>query len=223
MIIKAKLLVFVKEPCLGFVKTRMMPIMSDVGATALHCALFQHFVDSVLALAPWPAQLQYCLAAESQGGRPEYLMAQGERYGLELREQVSGDLGAKMSAAVLSNLSADCNAVVLLGADCPFLSARSIDELLAALAEGCDAAIIPALDGGYVALALNRHSPRLFEGIDWGSNRVLGQTLQRLVEINWRYKSFPALADIDRPEDLLLLAESENLALRSFAKVITLG
>ncbi|MQM30903.1 MAG: hypothetical protein CRU78_10415, partial [Candidatus Accumulibacter phosphatis] len=69
-----------------------------------------------------------------------------------------------------------------------------------------DAVFIPAEDGGYVLLGLRCPQPGLFEGVDWGSERVMAQTRQRLLALGLRWCELPALWDVDRPADLTRLA-----------------
>ena len=68
--------------------------------------------------------------------------------------------------------------------------------------------LIPAEDGGYVLLGLKRWDAQLFTDIEWGANQVLSVTRARLAALNWRWQEFPALWDVDRPEDYLRLRES---------------
>jgi len=66
-------------------------------------------------------------------------------------------------------------------------------------------AVIWEPDGGYVGLATIQHYPELFQNIDWGTERVAEQTLQRASELGLKTRCFASLPDIDRPEDLSLL------------------
>ena len=43
---------------------------------------------------------------------------------------------------------------------------------------------------------------RLFQDVDWGTDRVLQQTRERFCELKWTCRELPALQDLDRPEDL---------------------
>jgi glycosyltransferase A (GT-A) superfamily protein (DUF2064 family) len=70
-----------------------------------------------------------------------------------------------------------------------------------ALETGADVALVPAEDGGYVLIAARQCSRGLFDGIDWGSSRVMEQTRGRLRELGFTWKELPPRWDIDRPED----------------------
>ena len=71
---------------------------------------------------------------------------------------------------------------------------------------------IPAEDSGYVLIGLRRPPPRLFEGIDWGTERVTAQTRQRVSELRLCWTELPPLSDLDRLGDLARLATLEGFA-----------
>jgi len=80
-------------------------------------------------------------------------------------------------------------------------------EAAAVLQAGHDAVLGPAEDGGYVLIGLARTSPRVFDGIAWGSPHVMRDTRARLGALGWRWHELAELWDIDRPADLARLAE----------------
>ena len=125
--------------------------------------------------------------------------------------QQGNDLGQKMSFACQQALR-DCEAILLLGADCPLVSANLIEQAFEAVAQGHDMAIVPANDGGYAAMALRAEQPTLFEGLDWGSDQVFKQTLAAADAAGLSYWVLPSVPDIDRPEDLLELKAIPSLA-----------
>ncbi|MHC4481518.1 MAG: TIGR04283 family arsenosugar biosynthesis glycosyltransferase, partial [Planctomycetota bacterium] len=59
-----------------------------------------------------------------------------------------------------------------------------------------------AADGGYYLIGLRRAAPPLFAGVQWGTGRVLSQTLARARKGGLSVKLLPRLPDVDRPEDL---------------------
>ena len=97
--------------------------------------------------------------------------------------------------------------VLFIGTDCPALTAADLRAAADALAAN-DAVLIPAEDGGYVLLGLNRWDAQLFTDIEWGSDQVLSVTRARLATLNWRWRELPALWDVDRPEDYSRLRAS---------------
>ncbi|MCA1990227.1 MAG: TIGR04282 family arsenosugar biosynthesis glycosyltransferase, partial [Desulfarculus sp.] len=118
-----------------------------------------------------------------------------------IRPQDSGDLGRRMDLALTRALAEGEERAVLIGSDCPGLTAEILEQAFAVLADH-DLVLGPAQDGGYYLVGLRRPAPEIFRGIAWGSDRVLRQTLNRAGELGLRVALLPELADLDRPEDL---------------------
>ncbi|HKI81038.1 MAG TPA: DUF2064 domain-containing protein, partial [Pseudodesulfovibrio sp.] len=79
-------------------------------------------------------------------------------------------------------------------------------QALGHLADGSDAVMAPAQDGGYVLLGLRRAAHGLFTDIPWGTGRVAAVTRRRMRELRWHWRELPLQWDVDRPEDLERLA-----------------
>ena len=99
--------------------------------------------------------------------------------------------------------------VVLIGTDCPAMTAEYIESAFAALKAGSDVVLGPATDGGYVLIGVREVVPGLFEGIQWGGDRVLTTTIDKIRSQNLKHRLLDMLWDVDRPEDLLRLDELE--------------
>ncbi len=93
-------------------------------------------------------------------------------------------------------------AVIVIGTDCPALTARDLRRAARLLRGGCDAVLAPAEDGGYALIGLTRVSPRLFSEIAWGTSAVYGETTRRLTSAGYRWRALRTVWDVDRPEDL---------------------
>ncbi|MCY1551679.1 transferase 1, rSAM/selenodomain-associated [compost metagenome] len=61
---------------------------------------------------------------------------------------------------------------------------------------------MPAFDGGYVLLGLNRFDASLFAGIAWSTATVAQETRRRVEQLGWSLQTLPTLHDIDEPADL---------------------
>ena len=64
----------------------------------------------------------------------------------------------------------------------------------------------PAEDGGYYCIGLKNRHLRLFEDIDWSTERVFGQTLERAREIGLDAVVLPTWYDVDDLASLRRLA-----------------
>jgi len=193
------LLVFAKEPRLGRVKTRLA---ADLGPAAA-CTLYEAFLtDLSRRLAALPADVAVEWWVD---GDPEALGALAGSRATRCT-QPPGDLGRRLEAAFTAAFARRRGLVAAVGADCPLLEPAHLAALWRTLERGADAAVIPAEDGGYAALALAAPTPEAFQGIPWSTERVLETTLTRLRGAGKRVAVLPALYDVDHLGDLRRLA-----------------
>ena len=95
----------------------------------------------------------------------------------------------------------------VIGTDCPFLESTDLVRAADVLhASSADVVSAPAFDGGYVMIAVDRPRPELFDGIAWGTGRVLAQSRERAHAAGLRLVELQARPDVDRPRDLHALA-----------------
>ncbi len=132
--------------------------------------------------------------------------------------QQGSDLGERMAHALRQSLL-NARYTVLIGSDCPELSAEYLQQAFDSLEaeEGANSSKVvlgPATDGGYVLLGSSLAELPVFDNIEWGSNRVFESTVRGLKKAKISYSLLTPLSDIDRPEDLHL-ARKFNLLGRS--------
>jgi rSAM/selenodomain-associated transferase 1 len=194
------IIVFAKAPVPGEAKTRLIPRLGAWRAARLHERLTRQAVRTALAAGCGPVEVH---------GTARHSFFSSLK--TPFRLQRGRDLGERMYRALLRNPGA-----ILIGTDCPELTAadlRLADRLLRA---GYDAVLAPAEDGGYALVGLRRAQKELFAGIAWSTKRVYPDTAERLAGCRWR--ALRTVWDVDRPEDLERLAAS-RLALRSLRLV----
>jgi len=63
----------------------------------------------------------------------------------------------------------------------------------------------PSIDGGYYLLGLKQAHRRVFEDIDWSTERVARQTLERARELGLSVHTLPAWYDVDDAQALKTL------------------
>jgi len=105
-------------------------------------------------------------------------------------------------AQALSKTLKITSKVLLVGTDCPSLTADDLREAADVLQRGIDAVIGPAEDGGYVLIGLRQYNPDLFTCISWGTGFVLDQTRDRLRRLGWKWHELSKHWDVDRPQDV---------------------
>lgn len=177
---------FTRWPEPGRAKTRLIPAIGAERAAALHRRLTERTLAAVRA-SGLPFELRVTgapPAAFRDWLGPVPVIDQGE-----------GDLGERLARA------GPPWPTLFIGADAPDLSAGLLRDAAAAVGTD-DAAIGPAEDGGYWLLGLARPVPGVFERIDWSTDRVSAQTIDRLRAADIEPARLPELADCDRPEDL---------------------
>jgi len=192
----AQVAVFARAPNPGEVKTRLIPALGAQGAAALHRALVTRAIATAVDADIGPVRL-WCA-----GDAAHAFFAQcAGRFGVAAVAQCEGDLGARMRHA-FESLLGESERALLIGSDIPALTPAYLRAADAALAQGHNAVLGPAEDGGYVLIGLRRVAPELFARIGWGGPQVLAQTRARLARLKWSHVELTTLWDVDRPEDL---------------------
>jgi len=195
--LRTALVLFGKSPDRGRVKTRLAESIGEEAAANLSAAFLQ---DAAERYARLP-DVAPVLAADPEPETSFFQRTFGPPWRRE--SQGPGDLGSRLTRAFRRELAA-FDRVAAVGADHPALSSRELDQFLSE-----DAAVWPAADGGYAAIVLARphRADGLFEGIDWSTDRVLRQTLERARRCSIALAVYPTTRDVDREEDLEPLAE----------------
>lgn len=202
-----------KAPIVGKVKTRLTPALSAAQACSVHCYLCRQVFLNLHRSALWNYELW---VSEPHSFFQSLNPVNDES--LNIKKQVDGDLGRRMAAITEWHFKEQKNEVsILVGSDCPFIDASLIESVAADfLDKQHDVSLVPADDGGYVLIAMRQYIPELFQGITWGENVVLSQTIEVMNKLNLSFRLHPALNDIDRPEDLQFLSENEQRSALSF-------
>lgn len=192
----ARILVFARAPVPGRCKTRLIPAVGRRGAARIQRQLLEKSLETAVASGLAPVELW-----GAPDCRHPFLQRCRADYGLRLQSQPHGDLGRKMSEALRRTLRRS-RYVVLIGTDCPALSADDIAAALDRLQAGCELVLQPAEDGGYVLVGASRAEPRLFRGIAWGTAGVMTATQRRLTRLRLAGAELPLRWDVDEPADL---------------------
>ncbi|MCA9254550.1 MAG: TIGR04282 family arsenosugar biosynthesis glycosyltransferase [Phycisphaerales bacterium] len=190
-------MVFAKYPTPGRVKTRLIGEVSAQQAAGIHAACIRHTMGVVTRVA---ADVWLAISPDSADFSD---FADGAA---RIAPQGAGDLGERL--ARLSREAFDCGyrRLALVGCDCFHLGPDDVALAFEGLQDR-DVVIGPALDGGYYLLATRDFTPGLFIQVDWGSERVHAQTLERIAAAGLTYRDLRYLPDLDRPEDLRRLLE----------------
>lgn len=195
MTLDKSLIVFLKNPVEGKVKTRIANTAGNIKALEIYrellgilndnlarvnCEVYLYFTETPMEISYW-ANANYIY-----------------------RVQKGNDLGARMSAA-FEEVFRDGGSqkplkVLIVGSDCPLLSAEIIDEAFLKL-DKSDIVLGPAEDGGYYLLGMKKMNTELFEGVSWSTEKVLNETLDKAAGLGLSVAFTPSLFDIDTEED----------------------
>jgi uncharacterized protein len=191
--------ILAKAPLPGLAKTRLEPVLGADGAANLQARFIAHAVTTAQSAAIGPVALW----AAPDRHHPVFQTIADE-LGVALAVQPEGDLGARMMAA----LAAACGPAIVVGTDCPTLTAEHLRTAARTLVEGIDVVIIPVDDGGYGLIGMQRPQPALFEGMTWSTSSVMAETRRRLARIGLSWREPARLWDVDVPADLDRLAQA---------------
>ncbi|GHA79126.1 TIGR04282 family arsenosugar biosynthesis glycosyltransferase [Pontibacter akesuensis] len=189
---KKLLLLFVRNPELGKVKTRLAATVGDEKALEIYMKLLQHTRDVTEAL-PVHKRVYYADKVTANDLWPNDI------YQKEV--QPAGDLGHKMQAAFAEGFADGYTSIVIIGSDCLQLTQQTVEEAYQQL-EKQEVVVGPARDGGYYLLGMNCLHPQLFQNKRWSTAHVFPDTLQDLEQLELSYALLPVLSDIDYAEDL---------------------
>ena len=193
-------LVFVKAPVPGLVKTRLARSVGDATAAALYAAFG---LDMIRSLVESGLQVHVVFAPES----PQSVYEDWLGRGYSMFPQQGDDLGERMADAFRHVFAQGAERAVLVGSDLPEMPPERVVDALTVL-RGSAAVFGPAGDGGYYLAGFSKEGfePRLFQGIAWSTDAVYSQTLKRMQELGVNAEELPVQRDVDTGEDLERLA-----------------
>lgn len=184
-----------RAPEPGKAKTRLIPRLGAAGAARLHAAMTRHTLGAI-ARSGMPATL-WCAPDADHAFFAE---CAGE-FGVELRVQPDGGLGARMRRA----FERAGGPLLLMGSDCPVVDAALLRTCADALARS-PAVFLPTLDGGYGLVGLAHPIPEIFDDMPWGTDAVMAITRRRLESLGIIWEEPAEIWDVDTPGDLVRLA-----------------
>ncbi len=184
--------ILAKAPIPGLAKTRLIPSIGAHAAAVLQERLTERTVETVAAADIGPVTL-WCSPDIDRASFQDL----GRRLPIVLKQQPDSDLGDRMLGAV----AAQNGPTLVIGTDCPALTAEHLRAAAAAL-ESSDVVLIPAEDGGYVLIGARAVHLELFSGIAWGTSSVLAETRTRIAALDLKAVELPPLWDVDTEADL---------------------
>jgi uncharacterized protein len=204
---KNALIIFIKNPQLGRVKTRLARTVGDENALSIYQQLLSMTRAIVLPLSRVVAlHLFY-----------DDFINHSDEFDNQLfikHVQIGKDLGERMQNA-FETVFETAEKVMIIGSDCPTLTSNLLKKGFARL-ETYQYVLGACYDGGYYLMGMQKHcflknkSFFVFEKMQWSTSSVYADTVARLTERNLTLYDLPILSDIDTEDDWNQFSNTSN-------------
>lgn len=186
------LIIFIKNPEKGKVKTRLAKEIGDDKALEVYHELLSH-THSITNNLLVEKFLYYSQRTDD-----------GDIWNPKVYQkkvQKGGELGDKMSNAFSEGFGDGKGPICIIGSDCFELSENILNEAFEKLQQ-FDFVIGPANDGGYYLLGMNEFSPELFKNKVYSTSQVSKEAIDEIRRLKKSYFLLPELSDVDTLKDL---------------------
>jgi rSAM/selenodomain-associated transferase 1 len=189
---KKAIIIFVRNPELGKVKTRLAKDLGEEKALEVYIELLQHTHD--VATKVDCDKFVYYADSINENDLWENDLFQKRLQPVEM-------LGDRMMQAFMELFQLEYSKLLIIGSDCPELTNFIIDDAFEIL-DINDVVVGPSSDGGYYLLGLKKLIPELFKNKQWSTHTVLADTIKDIVRLQKTCFFLPELSDIDTLDDL---------------------
>ena len=188
------LIIFVKNPISGTVKTRIARTVGDEKAVAVYRHLLQYTQEMSRPLT--------CRRVVYYGDfiNPDDGWNSYEKQLQVGRSDGPQDLGERMLNAFEEQFERGSDRVVIIGSDCLSITADHIERAFSVLND-VDVVIGPATDGGYYLLGMKQLHSFLFENMPWSQPELRQLTELALLQNGLTFERLEELTDIDEWAD----------------------
>ncbi len=184
---KNALIIFVKNPVEGQVKTRLAKTIGNSTAVTIYKQLLLHTFT-----------ITQHLSVDKFVFYGDYINDEDlwsiNIYQKQLQKGI--DLGERMRNAFELVFNLGYDKVIIIGSDCYELTTQILEEAFDELIIA-DAVIGPCNDGGYYLLGMKQLVLDLFTNIEWSTDAVLPTTIQKFKDLQLQYGMLPTLNDVD--------------------------
>lgn len=189
------LMIFVKYPEPGRVKTRLAKAIGDGEAARLYRLMAEDVIRSLKDCSEYSTIIFF--APPGRASDVQNWLGDGQSY----MPQSGRNLGERLANAFRTVFDMGARRAVVIGTDCQDITPETITSSLEYLGKK-DLVIGPAEDGGYYLLGLSRHAPELFDSIDWSTDNVFRQTVEKTKRLGLSYITLELLKDLDEYSDM---------------------
>ncbi|MEO6024277.1 MAG: TIGR04282 family arsenosugar biosynthesis glycosyltransferase [Burkholderiales bacterium] len=197
--------IFTKAPVAGEVKTRLCPPLTPNHAVELHRRLLWRALETASRADLGVIEL-WCTPDSEHDFFQQCMI----HFDITLHVQSPGNLGDRMALA-LEDVLTRAGSALLMGSDCPGISASYLQQAAYSLAQRPNLVFGPAEDGGYGLIGVRESFPDVFSDIPWGTATVMPDTRARLKAMGVEFVELAPIWDVDRPADLVRLEQDRYL------------
>ena len=193
------LAVMTKAPQAGRVKTRLVPPLTPEQAAELNKCFLR---DTAAAISSACSRSETATGAcgiavytpvGAESAYTDILPAD-----FSLLPQRGEKFGERLYFAVEDLFNCGFESVCLIDSDSPTVPAENFQKAIELLSMSEDRVVLgPSDDGGYYLIGVKKPHRHLFDQIDWSTERVLIQTMQRATAIGLELKLLPTGYDVD--------------------------
>ncbi len=193
MLSTTALVIYVRNPISGQVKTRLAKDIGDERALEIYLQLLQHTLEITRSLN----FRKFIYYADEVSDYDLWSVP-----GYTKRKQNGNDLGMRMYNSFKELFDQGFTRIIIIGSDCLQLKTETLEQAVAFL-ESNAAVLGPASDGGYYLLGLTKFYPDLFINKPWSTNQVCSTTIDDFINLGISYALLEELSDIDTVADLM--------------------
>lgn len=191
------ILIFLKAPRAGYVKTRLADSVGAERALQVYKAL----VLRQLSAIPRTSDIEIHYAPQDAAAEMQIWLGGGLQQA-QFYPQNEGGLGSRLRHAAESAFERGAQSVICIGGDCPLLNEQHFRETEYLLENEHDLVFGPSEDGGYYLIALKSRQPELFRNIPWSSPDTLQASLNKASELDLKVGLLEILYDVDEEAEL---------------------
>lgn len=188
-----RLIIFIKYPEPGFVKTRLAKDIGEEQAAFLYCL----FVEAILTRTEDDGFERVIFYSPSEK-RDEIINWIGPE---RLYPQKGKDLGERLSNAFSLVFNKGAKRVLAIGSDSPTIDNNIILRAFRELSNK-QCVIGPSQDGGYYLFGLSSFNKDVFQGIKWSTEKVFEETINILKRSKFSFSILDKDFDVDKIEDI---------------------
>src|SRR5207302_621771 len=211
---RCALAIMTKAPRAGAVKTRLQPPLTPKEAADLNICFLRDIADAISratcsgGLRP-PEHNTIARGVgvfTPEGSEKEY--ADILPVDFDLIPQRGYGFGERLINAADDLLHVGFESCCLINSDSPTATTDAFREAVRQLQGAGDGIVLgPSDDGGYYSIGMKKFYRHLFQEIDWSTERVFAQTLERAREIGLNVHLLPKFYDVDNGAMLRRLCE----------------